>query len=76
MDGKHFKAYIFEKDIKPYGDNEKILPYKSFFLISYITYNDDYEEIPEDCKFNISKITDSYNNIKIKFNYLLFFNNI
>ena len=53
--------------MEPYGDNGKTSAYKSFFFVSYINYSDGYIYSVKDCQFKIVKISDSYNEIKIKY---------
>ena len=68
--GFHFSIYIFENNSESYFDNEETSPYKSYFYITYINYNDYtgyYKDIPKDCKFKITEISDYHNEITINF---------
>ena len=67
--GKDFIAYRFSEDMELFGDNGKISPYKSYFFVSYLSYEDYINtDRSNDCKFYIKEISDSPNEIEIDFN--------
>ena len=73
--GEKYEVYIFEKGMEPFGDDKKTLAYKSYFFVSYINYTDnininEYLDIPKDCEFTIKEVSDSKDEIKIKYETL------